>query len=44
MDQMRQEIGQRYAALVAERTGVPVLPPVLEAAPLGFLAQVKQPQ
>jgi integrase len=37
-DQMRQQIGLRYAALVAQRTGVPALPPPPEAAPLGFLA------
>jgi integrase len=37
--QMLAEIGRCYAALVAERTGVPALPPIPEAAPLGFLAQ-----
>jgi integrase len=35
---MHAEIGRCYAALVAERTGVPVLP-TMPAAPLSFLAQ-----
>lgn len=41
-DQMRAAIGQHYAALVAARTGVPALPPVPAAAPLGFFAQFER--
>ena len=40
--QMSQEIGQRYAALVAARTGVPALPAIPTAEPLGFYAEFER--